>query len=315
MSLWLETCLSHAFKVYLPDKKYNIMAISMTGYGKNTCRVNDRNINIELKALNSKTFDLFLKLPQFLKEKEGEIRSLLAEKLMRGKTELIVTFDNTDDKSNFSLNKNLFKQYYNALKELADELDAPTGDSLIGAIIRMPDVLTPQADELGKEQWEGFKNSLLKAIDELVNFRMSEGMHLKTDILKSIKKIGSLMEQVKPFEEERTERIKQKLSEAVAKLPGNFQADDNRLEQEMIYYLEKLDINEEKVRLVKHLEYFTEIIEKEENCGKKLGFVSQEIGREINTLGSKAQHADMQKIVVQMKDELEQIKEQLLNVL
>ena len=291
------------------------MAISMTGYGKSSCRINDRNINIELKSLNSKTFDLFLKIPQILKEKEGDIRSLLSEKLVRGKVEIFVSFDSSDDKSNFSLNKNLFKQYYQILKELAEELDAPTGESLIATVMRMPDVLTSQADELEQEEWEAFKNALLKAIDELVNFRMSEGVHLKTDILKSINQIGSLLEQIRPFETERTDRVKQKLSEAVSKLPGNFQADDNRLEQEMIYYLEKLDINEEKVRLVKHLDYFTEIIENEENCGKKLGFVSQEIGREINTLGSKAQHADMQKIVVQMKDELEQIKEQLLNVL
>ncbi len=291
------------------------MAVSMTGYGKSTCQINERNIHIEIKALNSKSFDLFLKLPQFIREKESQIRSILAKKIIRGKVELIVTFDTNESCANFNINKTLFKQYYKTIRSTAEELDAPLGDSLISSVLRIPDVLSQQTEEFDSEKWEIFKTSLEDAIQQLISFRVSEGEHMKKDINNSIIKIQSLLDLITPHENERIENIKQKLSNSLSKIQEKIQIDTNRFEQELVYYLEKLDINEEKVRLAKHLEYFKETIENEQGSGKKLGFISQEIGREINTLGSKAQHAEIQKIIVQMKDELEKIKEQLMNVL
>jgi uncharacterized protein (TIGR00255 family) len=295
-------------------KKTN-MATSMTGYGKSICQITGRTFNIEIKSLNSKSLDLFLKLPQIIREKENQIRSILTEKLIRGKVELIVSADNTESQICVNINKTLFKHYYTSIKSIAEELDASVGENLINSVLRMPDVLIPQKDDFDSTQWEIFEKALNEAITNLISFRNSEGEHLKKDINENITNIKTLLSEVSKYENERLELIKQKISTAMANIAEKGQLDSNRLEQEMIYYIEKLDINEEKVRLAKHLQYFHETIEKEVNSGKKLGFITQEIGREINTIGSKAQHAEMQKIVVQMKDELEKIKEQLMNLI
>ncbi|MBS4012176.1 MAG: YicC family protein [Bacteroidetes bacterium] len=291
------------------------MATSMTGYGKSTCQINGKAFNIEIKALNSKSLDLFLKMPQIVREKENQIRNLLSEKLIRGKIEFIVTYENTDVQSGLSINKALFKQYYKAIKSIADELDVNVGEAVINTVMKMPDVVTSSTEDFGSAQWEIFENCINEAIANLIEFRKSEGEHLKKDINNNIQSIKNLLDEIPKHEGERIDQLKLKMTSALSSIAEKGQLDTNRFEQELIYYFEKLDINEEKVRLGKHLQYFTETIKTEESSGKKLGFISQEIGREINTIGSKAQHAEMQKIVVQMKDELEKIKEQLMNLI
>ncbi len=287
----------------------------MTGYGKSTCQINGKAFNIEIKALNSKSLDLFLKMPQIVREKENLIRNVISEKLTRGKIELIVTYETVDVNKGLFINKALFKHYYKTIKSIADELDVNIGETIISSVLKMPDVVTSESEDFGSEQWEIFENCINEAIENLIQFRKSEGEHLKKDINNNILNIKNLLGEISNYEDERMELIKQKMTSSLSGIAEKGQFDSNRFEQELIYYIEKLDINEEKVRLGKHLEYFTETIINEEHSGKKLGFISQEIGREINTIGSKAQHAEMQKLVVQMKDELEKIKEQLMNLI
>ncbi len=291
------------------------MIISMTGYGKSNCRISNLNVTIELKTLNSKSFDLYVRLPQMLKDKENVIRSILAEKIVRGKAELFVSVENSGVETKFSINKDLFKEYYKNIIEISNDIDIAPGENIISTILKLPDVLTSQASDLDDKQWMEFESSLNEAITQLIEFRVSEGEHLGKGLSDNIKNISSLLDKVLTFEAERIEIIKERISKSLNNLSEKNQVDENRFEQELIYYLEKLDINEEKVRLKKHLEYFEETMQSEDYAGKKLGFISQEIGREVNTLGSKAQHAELQKIVIQMKDELEKIKEQLMNVL
>lgn len=291
------------------------MIKSMTGYGKSTCRLNNSNFIIEIKTLNSKSFDLYVKLPQIIRSKETQIRNILSDRIVRGKVELIVSVETLGNATNFTINKELFKEYYKNIKNISVELDYTLGDNIISTILKLPDVLVSQTTEISKEDWLVFEQALGEALMQLNEFRSSEGGHLGAGLIDNIENISALLNKIGSYESERIEIIREKITKSLNNIIEKGQVDENRLEQELIYYLEKLDINEEKVRLEKHLHYFIETMKKEDNAGKKLGFISQEIGREVNTLGSKAQHAELQKIVIQMKDELEKIKEQLMNVL
>ncbi len=291
------------------------MIISMTGYGKSICQLNDKTITVEIRTLNSKNMDLNLKTPNMLRERDNAIRNILNNKLERGKTEIIISLSGSEIHSNTTINKKLFAYYYNELKDLASHLQTEITDTIIPAILRLPDVLQSVEDEIAPEEWKNIEKAIMEAIEQVINYRKSEGEHLQKDIVERTIMIHDLLKKIEPFENNRIQNIRDRITRSLKDLAGKVQADENRFEQEVIFYLEKLDITEEKVRLQKHLDYFHETIESQQAGGKKLSFISQEIGREINTIGSKANDADIQRIVVQMKDELEKIKEQLMNVL
>ena len=284
------------------------MVKSMTGFGKITIENGNRKVVIEIKSLNSKTLDLNLKMPNLYKEKEMEIRNIVKEQLDRGKVEMCIYFDNTESDKDVTINKPVVTQYFNQLLDIANELGIEADkNKILQTVMRFPDTLQIKSEELEDTEWE--------ALEEINKFRIQEGKALIKDICHRIELIQELSAQVPQFEVKRVEVIRQKLQEKINEWTDIQNIDENRLEQEIIYYLEKLDITEEKVRLANHCKYFLETIEHEDAPGRKIGFIAQEMGREINTLGSKSNHAEMQKIVVQMKDELEQIKEQVLNVL
>lgn len=291
------------------------MIKSMTGFGKTKLETNNKVLNIEIRTLNSKQLDLNIRMPYLYKEKELGIRSLLGKELVRGKIDLSINIEQSSVDSVPELNNQLAAKYFSQLKELSKELNIETPADPLSILMKMPEILTSSKEELNKEEWEdllkGIKDSIVK-VDE---FRSQEGSHLNIDFVKRIKEIQDLLIQVEPFENARVPRIKERINTNLKNFVQDLSNDKNRLEQEMIFYLEKLDVTEEKIRLAKHCDYFLETLELENNAGKKLGFISQEIGREINTLGSKANDADIQKIVVLMKDNLEKIKEQLLNIL
>ncbi len=284
---------------------------SMTGFGKKVLQLPGKKITIEIKSLNSKSADINLRLPSLYRSKEGVIRQHLAKTLSRGKIDCSIYSEVTGIESAPQINETLAQGYLMQLKKLADSTNS-TGD-LIGAVMRMPDVLQSAESELSEQEWELLEGGLIECLELIGNFRSDEGARLKEDIDMRLKNISDGLEAIIPMEEERTVRIKDKLMRGLEQL--KVEVDQDRFEQELIYYLEKLDVTEEKVRLRAHLDYFEELMIAGDEAGKKLGFVSQEIGREINTLGSKANHAGMQKIVVGMKDELEKIKEQVLNIL
>ncbi|MBI9053666.1 MAG: YicC family protein [Bacteroidales bacterium] len=291
------------------------MIKSMTGYGKAECQLKDRKVTIEIKSLNSKNLDIYTKIPGLYREKELEIRNSISKKLQRGKVEFVLYYEVTDDKKATTINSDVVKNYYNQLKNVALDLDLQTSEQLLQMAIRMPDTLSTERDQIDQEDWKEIHKAALEAMDQLNDFRLQEGEYLQKDIVQRIKKIEKCKEEITPFELERTEKIRTKLTESLNSLNTDQEIDKNRFEQELIYYLEKLDITEEKVRLTNHCNYFIEIINEPESNGKKLGFITQEIGREINTIGSKANNSEMQKFVVLMKDELEKIKEQMLNIL
>ncbi len=291
------------------------MIHSMTGFGKTICELQGKKLNIEVKSLNSKQLDIYTKIPHIYKEKELEIRNLLKQKLDRGKVEFSIYIDRMEDEKTAIINKSVIINYYKQLKEIAGELEIKQNEQLLPAIMRLPDTVKSEYDELDEEEWEKVILSIMEAITELINFRTREGEVLEKDIIERVKMIESYLQQVEPLEKERINRVKQRLNNNLHKYITTDNFDANRLEQEMIFYLEKLDISEEKVRLKNHCEYFLENVSKGSPIGKKLGFISQEMGREINTLGAKANDTGIQKLVIQMKDELEKIKEQLLNVL
>jgi uncharacterized protein (TIGR00255 family) len=291
------------------------MIKSMTGYGKAECQLKDRKVTIEIKSLNSKNLDIYTKIPGLYREKELEIRNSISKKLQRGKVEFVLYYEVTDDKKATTINSNVVKNYYNQLKNVALDLDLQTSEQLLQMAIRMPDTLSTERDQIDQEDWKEINKAALEAMDQLNDFRLQEGEYLQKDIVQRIKMIEKCKEEITPFELERTEKIRTKLTESLNSLNTDQEIDRNRFEQELIYYLEKLDITEEKVRLTNHCNYFIEIINEPESNGKKLGFITQEIGREINTIGSKANNSEMQKFVVLMKDELEKIKEQMLNIL
>lgn len=291
----------------------------MTGYGKATAEPGGKTITVEVRSLNSKQLDINARIPQTFRDKELEIRSEINKALERGKIDFSITLDNDADTTAYSVNKPLAREYHREILELAEEFQAPVGDDLIFSILKLPDVLKTDKDNLDDDAWSVIKTAIEQALIKVDAFRMEEGQLLEKDIKMRIGIILELLSKVEPYERARIqslrERFERNQSEFVSNRPGMDKFDDNRFEQEIFWYLERLDITEEKIRLKKHCDYFTETLTSNESNGRKLGFITQEIGREINTLGSKASDADIQKIVVQMKDELEKIKEQLANIL
>lgn len=291
------------------------MLVSMTGFGKAVCELGTKKLTIEIKSLNSKQLDMNSRIPGFYREKELLVRNLISKKLERGKIDFSMYAEITGTDNNSIINADIVKSYFNQLMAISDDLGVDSKSELLKIVMRLPDTLRTEREELDEAEWEQVQASIEKAVDELIRFRTQEGKALEVDIRLRIEKIMNLLGQVKAFEKVRIERVKERLRQNLKELSENDDFDENRFEQELIFYLEKLDITEEKVRLANHCEYFLKNMAKEEPVGKKLGFISQEMGREINTLGSKANDSDMQKLVIKMKDELEKIKEQLLNVL
>lgn len=286
----------------------------MTGYGKAVAEFPNKRITVEIRSLNSKQFDLSARIPSIYREKELILRNMLSRRLERGKVDLTMNVDLLNRDVSSKIDPIILQQYHRELSSLATEMGIATPADWFPVLLRLPDVMRQENETLSEEEWNSIEVAISEALEELIRFRRQEGEMLQQVLNGNIEAIRSLLAAVEPFEAERTEKIKSRLYESLASLEG-VEVDKNRLEQEMIYYLEKLDVNEEKTRLAHHLDYFTETLRDNSSQGKKLGFIAQEIGREINTLGSKSNQSGMQRIVVQMKDELEQIKEQILNVL
>ncbi len=290
------------------------MILSMTGFGRATVEYCLNKITAEVKSLNSKQLDLQMRVPSYYRELEPSLRSQLADAVHRGKLDLSVTVENLGGDAPVTLNVAVMRTYKRQIEEMCSELgiDGPT--DWVGQLMRMPDVMHTETRTLGEEEMAAVRRAVADAVEALTAFRAQEGAKLEVFFRSKIERISELLGLVDPFEAERVEKLREKLVLQLDKLPG-VEVDSGRLEQEMIYYIEKLDVTEEKTRLRAHLNYFMETMGGESGQGKKLGFIAQEMGREINTLGSKSNNAEMQRIVVKMKDELEQIKEQVLNVL
>ena len=292
------------------------MIRSMTGFGKTEFEVGNKKITLEIKSLNSKQLDINTRIPAMYREKDIEIRRLISEMLTRGKVDFALYLDNLGTESTSRINTAIVKDYYQQIKTIHNELGLDMTGNIMNGILRLPETVKMVYDELDETEWLVVRENLVKSLEELNRFRDQEGLALKTDIEANIANILDLLKQVEPFENQRMENVKAKIMDSLDALQLNGNLDKNRFEQELIYYIEKLDINEEKVRLSNHCSYFTEtMMDESEPSGRKLGFIAQEIGREINTLGSKANESHLQRIVVQMKDNLEKIKEQVLNVL
>lgn len=290
------------------------MVLSMTGFGQAQEVVGNQKFSLELKSLNGKASDIRLKVPSYYKDKEMIVRRTLLKGAMRGKIDanLSIVSDVGDDE--FGINATLYQKYFNELLEIHKSLDAPTGD-LASAILRIPNVVSSRDEEISEEEWKVVESIMAKAIESLNSFRADEGKAMYKDLMTSRDIIARGIPRIEPFEEERLDRLKERLNRNLNEFKQNDSVDQNRFEQEMIYYLEKLDINEEKVRLAQHCDYFEEVINNSDlEKGKKLQFIAQEMGREINTLGAKAQHSEIQQVVVSMKEALEKIKEQVLNI-
>jgi len=283
----------------------------MTGFGKATVNCEGKTIVIEIRSLNSKQLDIIARISALLREKENEIRSLINKELERGKIEALVYIEKTDNPT-VAIDEDLAKAYFEKLTELSKLVNNPVNTDIFAQILRIPDVISTPKEIISENLWEELLKGIKTACDEVNRFREEEGKFLSEDFSQRIRLIANMIDEIFPFEDNRIDDLKKKLVELVTFLPLKY--DPNRLEQELIFYLERLDITEEKVRLRKHCEYFLETM-KENNSGKKLGFIVQEIGREINTIGSKANDFNIQQIVVLMKDEAEKIKEQLANIL
>lgn len=291
------------------------MILSMTGYGKAIAEHNGKKIHVEIKSLNSKALDLSTRIAPLYREKEMEIRTMAAGKLERGKVDLVLWVEKDENLTATPINGALLENYYQQIVQISETRHIPLPNDWFTTLLRLPDVMTrTEVEELSDEEWKTVRSAIESAIDMLMAFRRQEGEALQKKFMEKIENIGSLLKEIEAYEQIRTERIRQRLLEALKNIPA-VEYDKNRLEQEMIYYIEKLDINEEKQRLANHLEYFVNTMNDGHGQGKKLGFIAQEMGREINTTGSKSNLAEMQNIVVKMKDELEQIKEQVLNVM
>ncbi len=286
----------------------------MTGFGRENYIYNNKTVTIEIRTLNSKYFDLNLKLPSFIREKETEIRNILSTELERGKIEVYVSFE-TGQASSTIINETVFESHYKELLTLSEKMNKTVEPDIFSLVMRLPDIYNKEQENIKDEEWQSFELSLIKSCEKVNEFRLSEGAILKQKIEANILNIRNLLEAITPFEESRITSIRERILKNIDNYFNESNSDKNRFEQEIIYYIEKLDITEEKVRLLKHLNFFAESINESKSNGKKLGFVAQEIGREINTIGSKANHFEIQQIVVNMKDELEQIKEQLGNIL
>ena len=291
------------------------MIQSMTGYGKAVVVYKEKKINVEVKSLNSKQLDLQTRIAPIYREKEMEIRQMVAAAVVRGKVDfsLWIEKDTTIDAT--PINAALVENYYRQMNDIAAKTGIPMSEDPLYTLMRMPDVLTKTEQEvLSNEEWVVARKGITEALDALVSFRTQEGAALQKKFTEKIDNIAQLLAEIEPWEKGRVEKIRQRITDGLQQIPG-VEYDKNRLEQELIYYIEKLDISEEKQRLANHLKYFRETMAEPAGQGKKLGFIAQEMGREINTTGSKSNQAEMQNIVVQMKDELEQIKEQVLNAL
>ena len=295
------------------------MIVSMTGFGKSEAVLTGKKLSLEIKSLNSRQTDISLRMPSFLREKEPEIRNLLSRHLERGKIDLFITTELTGDVTATTINKPLALHYYRELRDLVTETMDPSSHDLLPIVMRMPDVIQSSREEASESEWTDVLDALEKAVSQVREFRIHEGTILEKDIRSRILMILQKPDSIGPYEKGREEAIRERLLADLRKIaegePGGAIPDRNRFEHELIYYLERLDITEEKVRLKKHCDYFLEILDEPASQGRKMGFITQEIGREINTIGSKAGDAAIQRIVVEMKDELEKIKEQLLNIL
>ncbi|GHV11773.1 hypothetical protein FACS1894162_7420 [Bacteroidia bacterium] len=290
------------------------MIQSMTGFGKATTAFLNKKISVEIKSLNSKQLDLSTRVPNAYREKEIEIRSLVAQTVERGKVDVSIFVDNGDSNTVYKINQEMIVSYQQQILETAKNLNLPLPEDWFRTLLKLPDAIKTETTELDDVEWVALKETINAALEAFVEFRIQEGRMLGNVFLSKIDAIDQLLYSVEQYDTDRVERVKGRLIDSLAKLGVNGY-DENRFEQELIYYIERLDVNEEKSRLSNHLHYFIETMETETCQGRKLGFIVQEMGREINTLGSKSNHAEMQKIVVQMKDELEQMKEQIFNVL
>lgn len=292
------------------------MIQSMTGYGKAVVTYKEKKINVEIKSLNSKALDLSTRIAPLYREKEMEMRQMVSTALVRGKVDLNVWIEKDAGADATPINSALVENYYRQIKEIAEKVGFEVApDMLLPTLMRMPDVLTKtEVETLADEEWAAVKQALIQAIEAITEFRRQEGAALQKKFTEKIDNIAALLASIEPYEKYRVEKIRQRIVDGLSTIP-EVEYDKNRLEQELIYYIEKLDISEEKQRLTNHLRYFRETMEQDDCQGKKLGFIAQEMGREINTTGSKSNLAEMQNIVVKMKDELEQIKEQVLNAL
>jgi uncharacterized protein (TIGR00255 family) len=295
-------------------KKAETMIQSMTGYGKSGCEIQGKTITIEIKSVNSKQLDVSTRIPNAFRDREMEIRNEMLRRLERGKVDFSLYYETTAKENTPQLNVGIFESFLNQLAEVSSKLGIPAPADPWPLLLRLPDALKAETQEVDEEAWVSVRQGIETAIDGFVDFRLQEGKMLEGVFLEKINRIEQLLLEVEDFEPERVEKIRSRILDSLTKMEG-YDYDQNRFEQEMIYYIEKLDINEEKTRLVNHLRYFRETMADDHGQGKKLGFIAQEIGREINTLGSKSNHSGMQQLVVCMKDELEQIKEQVLNVL
>jgi uncharacterized protein (TIGR00255 family) len=290
------------------------MIKSMTGYGKAECKLSQKKVTIEIKSLNSKQMDLNTRISLLFREKDLEIRRELSDKLVRGKVDFILYTESLGENSATKINAGIVSSYYKQLEKISSDLNIPLHDNILQTILTLPEVVRNEREELDDQEWKSILVKIGEAIEALDRFRIQEGAILRQDLIVNINIITALLAEVDQYEAERVTRIKEKIYDGLKDISIE-QVNENRLEQEMIFYLEKMDVNEEKVRLLNHCNYFLETIDLAEPVGKKLGFIAQEIGREVNTLGSKANHLEMQKLVIRMKDALEKIKEQLLNVL
>ncbi len=286
----------------------------MTGFGKAQGIVAGKKISVEIKSVNSKGLDLNTKMPSIYREKEMLIRKELGTAFVRGKIECSIYYDVIDDANSAQLNTSLMENYLSDLKAFEKEQGLPATDYM-QVLLRMPEVFKTERAELDEEEWKGLSALINEACDRFQEFRAAEGASIELDFTNNVNEIERLLSEVPKYEQERIDTVKTRIKSSIDELIDQADVDQNRFEQELIYYIEKLDINEEKVRLANHCKYFKETMAKKDSNGKKLGFISQEMGREINTLGSKANHAELQKLVVDMKDNLEKIKEQILNVL
>lgn len=291
------------------------MIQSMTGYGKSVVTFNEKKINVEIKSLNSKALDLSTRIAPLYREKEMEMRQMISKELVRGKVDFSIWIEKDASLDATPINSALVENYYHQIKDIAAKTGMPEPQDWFSILVRMPDVMSKtEAEVLTDEEWAVARGGVEQALQALVEFRKQEGAALYNKFSEKLDNIGSLLASIEPYEKSRVEKIRSRIVEGLKSIP-EIEYDKNRLEQELIYYIEKLDINEEKQRLANHLKYFRETMNDGIGQGKKLGFIAQEMGREINTTGSKSNQAEMQNIVVKMKDELEQIKEQVLNVL
>jgi uncharacterized protein (TIGR00255 family) len=300
-------------QLILSSHQIDLMILSMTGYGKAEETRGTVTVKVEMRSLNNRYFDLNLRVSSALREKDQEIRSMITDSLERGKVDALVLWQ-SETIVGSTVNRGLIKAYYQEMKSLAQELGAGK-KNLLPLVMKMPDVMNSEKGSITEEEWEFGKGVIQRAIDDLLHFRMNEGKAMHRSLRENVEQLLGLLRSAEPYEQSRIEAVKQRLKAQMAENLPNEEVDRNRLEQELIYYLERLDFSEEKVRLKSHCDFFLQTLDDMKSNGRRLNFISQEMGREINTMGSKANHAEIQKLVVQMKDELEQIKEQLLNVL